>query len=145
VYPTTLLLAVQQVLSSIVEMGDRLATRHGPNRGWLLCPLGGYAGSPSNTMWPGPRSTSIPDGILIHPSVWPQQTWAANWRGPVPICGVGPHLTQYGLGRGLPLYRTKWHIGPSSRLAYPSSRLATIDMGRKSGTVPFLWGSWVPI
>jgi len=47
--------------------------------------------------------------------------------------GVGPHLTQYGLGPGLPLYRTKWHIGPSSRLAYPSSRLATIDMGRKSG------------
>jgi len=24
------------------------------------------AGSPSNTMWPGPRPTSIPSGILIH-------------------------------------------------------------------------------
>ena len=30
------------------------------------------AGSPSNTMWPGPRPTSLPSGILIHPTVWPQ-------------------------------------------------------------------------
>jgi len=42
--------------------------------------LGGGAGSPSNTMWPGPRPTSIPSGILIHPAVWPQQTWAENWE-----------------------------------------------------------------
>jgi len=40
--------------------------------------LGGYAlfgvgaGSPSSTMWPGLRPTSIPSGILIHPPVWPQ-------------------------------------------------------------------------
>jgi len=27
------------------------------------------AGSPSNTMWPGPRSTSVPIGIFIHPAV----------------------------------------------------------------------------
>jgi len=29
---------------------------------------------PSNTMWPGPRPTSVPSGILIHPTVWPQYT-----------------------------------------------------------------------
>jgi len=29
-------------------------------------------GFPSNTMWPGPRPTSLPSGILIHPTVWPQ-------------------------------------------------------------------------
>ena len=29
-------------------------------------------GSPSNTMWPGPRPTSLPSGIVIHPTVWPQ-------------------------------------------------------------------------
>jgi len=29
-------------------------------------------GSPCNTMWPGPRPTSLPSGILIHPTVWPQ-------------------------------------------------------------------------
>ena len=46
-------------------------------------PLGG-AGSTSNTMSPGPTSTSLPSGILIHlsmpsfilihPTVWPQYT-----------------------------------------------------------------------
>jgi len=34
----------------------------------------GGAGSSCNTMWPGPRPTSIPSGILIHPTVWPQYT-----------------------------------------------------------------------
>ena len=33
---------------------------------------GGAAGSPSNTMSPGPRPTSVPSGILIYPAVWPQ-------------------------------------------------------------------------
>jgi len=28
--------------------------------------------APILTMWPGPRPTSIPSGILIHPTVWPQ-------------------------------------------------------------------------
>ena len=32
------------------------------------------AGSPSNTMWPGLRSTSVPSGIFTHPTVWPQYT-----------------------------------------------------------------------
>jgi len=27
--------------------------------------------SPSSTMWPGPRPTSVPSAILIHPAVWP--------------------------------------------------------------------------
>jgi len=44
-------------------------------------PLSGGAGIPSNTVWPGPRSTSVPSGLLIHPAVWPQQTWAENWGG----------------------------------------------------------------
>jgi len=37
-------------------------------RGWVS------TGSPSNTMSPGPRPTSIPSGILIHPAVRPQYT-----------------------------------------------------------------------
>jgi len=37
------------------------------------------AGSPSSTMWPGPRPTSVPSAILIHPAVWSQQTWTENW------------------------------------------------------------------
>ena len=34
----------------------------------------GGARSPSNTMWPGPRPTSTPSGVLIYPTVWPQYT-----------------------------------------------------------------------
>ena len=32
------------------------------------------AGSPCNTMWPGPRPIRMPSFILIHPTVWPQYT-----------------------------------------------------------------------
>jgi len=31
-------------------------------------------GSPSDTLWPGPRPTSVPCFILIHPTVWAQCT-----------------------------------------------------------------------
>ena len=41
--------------------------------------VGGAAGSASVTVWPGPRSTSVQSGILIHPAVWPQRTSAENW------------------------------------------------------------------
>ena len=36
--------------------------------------VGGEAGSQSNTVWPGPRPTFVPSGVLIHPTVWPQYT-----------------------------------------------------------------------
>jgi len=39
----------------------------------VRCAPFGRAGSPSNRMWPGPRATSVPSGILMHPVV-PQQT-----------------------------------------------------------------------
>jgi len=47
---------------------------HGPEIGLGLCLFfgGGRAGSSSNTMWPGPRPASMPSGILLHPTVWPQ-------------------------------------------------------------------------
>jgi len=47
-------------------------------------PLLGGAATPSKTTSPGPRFTSIPSGILIHPAIWPQQTWAENWEA-VPL------------------------------------------------------------
>jgi len=48
--------------------------RHGPEKiGEAVVPLWvGGAGSPSNTMSLGPRPTSVPSGILIHETVWPQ-------------------------------------------------------------------------
>jgi len=74
--------------SAVAEMDDRLATIDMDRK------LGGGcdpseemgAGSPSNTKLPGPRPISLPSGILIHPAVWPQQTWAENW-GAVPFGG----------------------------------------------------------
>ena len=41
--------------------------------GWSCAPFRG-AESPSNTMWPGMRPTSLPSFILIHPAFWPQYT-----------------------------------------------------------------------
>jgi len=49
---------------------------------------------PSNTMWPGPRSTTTPSGILIHPVIRSHQSWG---HGPK-IGGLGPYITQCGLG-----------------------------------------------
>jgi len=72
---------------------------------------GELAGSPSNTVSPGPRTTSVPSGILINPAISPQQTWAENWGlCPHPFWGkLGPHLTQCRLDQRLPSY-IKWHI-----------------------------------
>jgi len=105
--------------SAVAEMGDHGHYRHRPKRkGGCYAPFTRGAGSPANTMWPGPRSTSIPSGVFIHPAIWPQQTWAKNW-------GLGPDLTQSCLGRCLP----------------PSRRLATMDMGQKFwGLCPFREG-----
>jgi len=76
--------------TAVVDMGDRWATM---DTAWkvraaLHLFVGWGAGSPSNTMWPGPRPTSVPSGIFIYPAVWPQQTWAENW-GLCPFLGAG--------------------------------------------------------
>jgi len=64
------------------------------------------AGSPSNTMWLGPKSTSVPSGVFIHPA------FGHNRHGPktgvVSILGgreLRSHPTQRRLGRGLPRYQ----------------------------------------
>jgi len=46
--------------------------------GWCAPFRGEGAGTPSYTMWPGPIPTSIPSGILIHRTVWPQYTNVTN-------------------------------------------------------------------
>jgi len=127
-----------QVLSSSLDGRPFGQNSHWLKRGeGLLCPFrGGGARSPSNTIWPGPRSTSVPSGILIHPAVWSQQTWA---DGLCPFGGgeLGPHLTQHRLGWGLPPYQVaSWSIQPSGHNKY----------GPKSGgCAPFFGrGSWVP-
>jgi len=71
---------VENKCSSVAEMGERFATidMDQKERGSPV-PLLGGAGSPYNSTLPGPRSTSVATGTLIHPAVWPQQTWAEKW------------------------------------------------------------------
>jgi len=59
--------------SAVAGMGDRGHSRHGPKEGGATVPLsrGELGPRPSNTMWPGPRSTSVPSDVFIHPAVWP--------------------------------------------------------------------------
>ena len=40
----------------------------------------GRAGSPSSSVSWTEVYTSVSSGILIHPAVWPQHTWAENWE-----------------------------------------------------------------
>jgi len=58
--------------SAVAEMGDRGHNRHGPKRGGAVVPLLWRAETPSNTMWPEPRSTSVQSGAFIHSAFWPQ-------------------------------------------------------------------------
>jgi len=59
--------------SEVAEMGDHLATIDMGRKVGMGCCGGRWVptGSPSNTMWPGQKPTSLPSGILIHPTVWP--------------------------------------------------------------------------
>jgi len=120
-------------------MGDHLATnRHRPKRGRLLCPFREeVAASPSNAVWPGPSSTSIPSGILIHRAVWPQETWAKI--GGVPPFGgnLGPRATQCGQGWGLlPLQVSTWSIQPFGHNT-PMSQTGHTDNGSIAQGKPF--------
>jgi len=63
--------------SAVAEMGDRLATI-GIGRKWGGTAAAVGAGPPLGPhltqcgLGGGPRRTSLPSGILIHPTVWPQ-------------------------------------------------------------------------
>ena len=77
--------------SAVAEMGNCGHNRHGPKRGRAAEPLSRRARTQSNTMWSGPRSTSIPSGVFIHLAVWPQdmgqQELSSSWDGrPWQIC-----------------------------------------------------------
>ena len=73
--------------------------------GGCCAPFVGGAGSPSNTMWPGPRSTSYQGASS---SIQP---FGHSRHGPktggCALLGkeLGSHLTQRRVGRGLPPYQ----------------------------------------
>jgi len=74
-----------------LDPSSRLATMCMGQKVVGCAPFLGGAGSPTNAMSPGPRPTSLPSGIVIHPAVRPHQTWAENWEGSAFL------LTQCGL------------------------------------------------
>jgi len=94
-------LAQRNKCSAVAEMGDRFTTIDMGRKLGGCALLREGAGSLCNTMGLGfgPRSrpTFVPNGIMIHPAVWPQQTWAEIW-GMCPLFGegdLGPHLAQW--------------------------------------------------
>ena len=54
--------------SAVAEMGDRGHNTHGRKTGAAV-PFSWGSRSPSNTMWPGPRSTVVPTGVFINPDM----------------------------------------------------------------------------
>jgi len=89
--------------------------RHGQKWGGAVPLLGRAevvgAGSASNTMLPGSRPTIVPSGILIHPVVWPQQTWAKN-------LGLCPFLGGAGSPSSTMLLRSRPTFLPSGILIH---------------------------
>jgi len=88
-------------------------------------------------MWPEPRPTSIPSGILIHPAIWPQHTWAKNGGCALLRGELGPHLTQCGWGQGLrPCQVSSWYIQPFGHNT-PMSQTGQTDKGLIAKGEPF--------
>ena len=88
--------------------------------------LGRGGGSPSNTKLPGPRPTSIPSGILIHPAT--TDMGRQLWGGCAPLgeAELCPHLTQCGQGRDLSACQVLIH--PTVWPQYtPTSQTGQID------------------
>jgi len=119
-------------------MGDRLATIDMGQKVGGAVPLFRGAEYPSNTMLPGTRPTSVglPSGILIHPAVWPQQTWAEKW-GLCPFWGAGSPSNTVSWAEATSL--------PSGILIHPA--VWPQYMGQKVGAAvpPFLGEGWVPV
>jgi len=60
--------------SAVAQMGDRARAKWAEKWG-LLCPFPSWGQlGPHLTMPPGLRPVSVPSGILIHPTVWPEYT-----------------------------------------------------------------------
>ena len=114
---------------AVAEMDDRGHNKHEPKRGGFLCSFRGEGtGSQSDAMWRGPRSTSAPSGVFIHPAVLATldmgQNLGAGWLCLFFWGSWDPIEHKVALAEiYLP---TKWHFDPSSRLT-------TTDIGRKLG------------
>ena len=96
------------------------------------------AGSPCNTMWPGPRPSFAPSGILIYPAIWPQQPWAKNW-------GLCPFRVGGGAGSAsnTMLLGPRTTIVPNDVLSHPAV-WPQQTWAENWGTVPLFEGELGP-
>jgi len=89
-YYSLLRLQLRHQLSSCWDGRPFVHNRYGPKSGGgLLCLFLWVKadGSWSNTLWPG-RGLPLWWHILIHPAVWPQQTWAKMGEAAMPLWGA---------------------------------------------------------
>jgi len=81
-------------------------------------PLLRIAGNPSNTKWPGPRSTSVPSGVLsIQPFGHHRHGPKIGWGGCTLFLGVDGSPSNTKVARAEAYLHTKWHLDACSRLA----------------------------
>jgi len=62
----------QKLVVVLISWGGGAGSpRNTMSSGWGAAAVGGWVptGFPSNIMWPGPRPTSLPSDILIHPTI----------------------------------------------------------------------------
>jgi len=84
-------------------------------------PLSRRAQTPSNTMWPGTRFTSVPSGIFIHPALWKfghnRHGPKIGWGGCALFTGGSWVPIEHEVAWAEAYLHTKWHLSPSSPLA----------------------------
>ena len=91
--------------SAVAEVGDRGDNRRGSKRGGAM-PLSRRAGSPSNTMWPGPRSIRPYQVASLSIQPFPNNRHEPKTGGCAPFRGeLRLHPTQRRLIRRLPPYQ----------------------------------------
>jgi len=89
-----------------LDPSSRLATTDIGRKLGVVPPFGGT--------WiptPGPRPTTVPSGILIYLTVWPQQTRAENSERTVPLLGEAGSPSN-NVAWTEAYLRTKWHPNP---------------------------------
>ena len=102
--------------SAVAEMGDRLATidmgrKVGAD---VRTPFHWRSWSQSNTVWPGPRPTSVPSGTFIHPTGWPQYTNVIDRHRTTVLYSIERTVTCNGRAKNLflalcCLFEMKWN------------------------------------
>jgi len=101
--------------SAVTEMGDRGHNRYRPKKGAVV-PLTRGAGTPSKTMWPGPRSTSVRVASssiqpFSHNRHGPNIGW--GWVCPF-FSGASWVPIVHKLAWAAAYLHTKWHLSPST-------------------------------